>query len=178
MRFATAALFAAALLAACGSSDKKETPLDLAACFPASGDIAGWTRSGSVQVGEGNSGATGLVNGSADPFFADGLTRLGMAGYTNGTVTLSWVRVWQMGSASAAQAVWSHLLSNSLYSSNTWVDCSSAVGEACRVANTGGHWWINTRRGGFHVEAYVSPVDASSQAAALSFLTAFLARLP
>lgn len=173
-------ILALAAVVACGSSKKDEPQvLDLAARFPASNEVAGWTRDAvnPVQVGVGRAGATALVDGAADPFVADGLVQLGMAGYLKTGETLNPVRIWHMSSAAAAQAVYGHLLSNSLYAANTWDPCPTAVGEACRFADTGNNYWFNTRKGAFHVEATINKT-ATSSADALAFLAALLAKLP
>jgi len=177
------ALLAAVALAGCGGSSKKEEPLaDLTGYYPANGEVSGWNRdpANPIQVGVGAAGATALVDGAADPFVALGLLQMATGGYLNTGAgeTLSSVRIWQMPDAATAQSIYTGLLSNSLYAANTWAACGTTVGVACRLADTGNSWWLNTRKGDCYVEARISPKSAGSSADALAFLAALVSKIP
>jgi hypothetical protein len=176
--FSRSAVFAALALAACGGSSSSSAP-DIKTFFPASNEVVGWTQVAAkpLQVGVGATGASDLVDGAADPFITQGLVQLAMASYDKGNDVLD-LRVWQMKDAASAASVYTALLGNSLYSANTWGTCPTAIGSDCRIADTGGHWWVNTRKGAYHVEALIAPKDASTDDDAIAFLQAVLAKIP
>jgi hypothetical protein len=176
--FSRSAVLAVLALAACGGSSSSSGP-DIRSFFPADNEVSGWTKDSAkpLQVGVGAGGATGLVDGAADPFIAQGLAQLAMASYVKGIDALD-LRVWQMNDAATATSVYAALLSNSLYAANTWVACPTSIGEACRIADTGNTWWVNTRKGAYHVEARISPKDSATDDDAVAFLQAMLGKIP
>lgn len=184
--FSRSAVLAALALAACGGGSSSPAPdisspaPDIKSFFPASNEVAGWTQDAAkpLQVGVGASGATGLVDGAANPFVTEGLAQLALESYVDGIERLD-LRVWQMKDAAAATSVYTALLSNSLYAANSWGSCTTTIGEACRIAQTsGGNWWINVRKTVYYVEATVSPQTAATNAQAEAFARAVAAKIP
>ena len=177
--FSRSAVLAVFALAACGGGSSSSGP-DIKSFFPADNEVSGWTKDSAkpLQVGVGASGATGLVDGAANPFIGQGLAQLALGSYVDGVERLD-LRVWQMNSAAAATSVYTALLSDSLYSANSWGSCATSIGEACRIAQTtGGNWWINVRKNAYHVEATVSPSPAATSAQAETFAQAVMAKIP
>jgi len=174
---------AALLLTACpppdDNGDGDEMP-DIAELFPADNEIGSWVEDSSlggagVEVGRSFSEAEAIVNGDADSF--DGyMVAFAREYYTDGTAGLE-LRAYEMGDAAACTEAYDLLIvDNPLYSANTW-DAAS-LGDAGRIADTGSHWFVNTRKKIFYVEAWIEPNDAPGKTAVESFVETVLEKIP
>jgi hypothetical protein len=164
------------LLVAVGcSSDSGPSGATFEELFPANGTVTGFTVSATLQTAHTTLEVQNLIDGAADPFVAAGFTAFGRQGYRNGgyTVTLD---VWQMKDAATAATVYTSLLTNSLYASATWSDV--AIGDGARIADTGTTWWVNVKKGSYHVQVRTTEAGAADPTArtnAINLATAVVA---
>lgn len=167
-------------LCACGPSTPSTPSIDK--FFPADNEVGSWAADTTVatpgvQVAKSNSAIEALVNGDAAPFEAKGTLALGWNRYKSGSSKLD-VRVWQMKSAADATDTYGYLVTDvSLYKANTWTTLSG-VGEDGRIADTGGSWWLNARKGVYIVELRITPNGTQPRADVEAFAKAVIGKMP
>lgn len=170
---------------ACGGSgdDDDDTP-SIESFFPADNEVSGWvedTAAGAagVEVADTDDEAWALINGDNEPFHAHGFAVFARQHYVNGSYNLE-ARIWDMATAATAQTLFSALLTEAAtYSAQTWEDLS--MGDESRIADTGAYWWINVRKGAYHVEVKINQTaasDTTSRGHAEAFASAIVARIP
>jgi hypothetical protein len=176
---ALAAVAALALLGCPPTEENGDELPDIEELFPADNEVGSWvedtsTGAAGVEVARSYTETWEMVDGDADSF-EDGLVAFAREYYTDGSMQLQ-LRVWEMKDADTCSSIYSSLVSDDpLYSANTWEDVS--LGEAGRVADTGTHWWFNSRSKIFQVEAWIDSNDDPGKSAAQSFLEAVLEKI-
>ena len=161
------AVTVALLAVASGCGPANTPPAAIDSFFPKDNEVGAWVEDTSigkagVEVTTTAKETTDLVDGSAEPFITEGMVGFGWQSYVNGTYKLD-LRVWRFKSAAASQTAFDWLFLNaSLYKAATWTEL--AVGDAGKIADTGGSWWVSARKGAYIIEAKVVPKDATSRA--------------
>jgi len=134
--------------------------------FPTDNQVAGMTidtSAGGLKLALTTKAVQDLIDGAADPFTTAGFTEFGWQHYKVGGYAVD-LQLWQMKDVATGQSIYASLLTNSLYSSATWTDVSS-IGDGARIANTGTTWWVNAKKGAFHVQAKINQLSATDQTA-------------
>jgi len=185
MPLATILLALVAFAPACGGGgDDDDTPPSIDTFFPADNDVSGWVEDTSVgaagvEVADTDDEAWALIDGDNEPFHAHGFVVFARQNYVNGSYTLE-ARIWDMGTASAEETLYSALLTEAAtYSAQSWEDLT--LGDESRIADTGAYWWVNARKGAYHVEVKINQTTASdttSRGHAETFASAILSRIP
>jgi len=163
----------------CGPANKPPAPID--SFFPKDNEVGTWVEDSSVgkagvEVATTSKETTDLVDGAADPFIEKGMVGFAWQSYVKDTYKLD-LRVWQFKSAAAAKEAYDWLFTNaSLYKASTWSDL--AVGDAGKVADTGGSWWLSARKGAYIIEAKILPKDATSRTDVEAIGTAVAGKIP
>lgn len=136
-----------------------------------------------LNVAQGRTEIEKLIDGDADLYLQKDVVALGWEVYTSdmsGKTYQADVRLWQMKDSAKAVETWDYLLtaSNGLHKAQSWTDLS--VGAAGRIANTGGSYWVNTRKGVYIVDVIVSttPVDDMAKEDAKTFATTMTSKMP
>jgi hypothetical protein len=141
---------------------------DLTALFPASDAVTGWQAdAGGVKVYKTEAEALGAIDGDADTFITHKFKQFARQMYTSGTVTAD-VRVWQMPDVAACTALFTALAADALYAPFTWENAT--VGEAGKIANASGKWWVYARKGVYEFSAKVQSAEESAKTGALGFV--------
>lgn len=171
----------AILTAACGGG----SDAGIETFFPADDEVAGWTENpavgqAGVEVATSVAEAEALVNGDAESFSAAGFTAFARQHYVKAGGYQLELRIWEMNDAATAESIYADLAMNdSLYSIYTWE--TVAVGQAGRVADTGANWWVNARKGAYHIEAKINQMgtaDPAARADVVAFVTAVAGAIP
>jgi hypothetical protein len=197
-------------LVGCGSSTSSgPSVLDL---VPRDNTVSGWTVDPSdTNLAKGKVAATattqdeattGLsLDGASEPFYKGFAPVIfAMQNYVNTSMNAPdgynlKLFIVQMTSADQAASLYATVITDSLYTANTWQDPTSPlVGTGSRITDTGNDWWINFYKGVYYVQVLMShgfvmangvpeivngaPVpDAQSQPAAMAFAQAVAAKM-
>jgi hypothetical protein len=176
-----------------------KNPLDI---MPLDNDISGWTvdreNAGDpterARAATTETGVERLIDGGAEDYFvAPNIPTMFLwQNYLNATLAAApegakvKLYIFQLPSADEATGMYSALL-QTISHSGDWEPLTPTLGTESRIQDTNTQWWINFRKGVFHVEVVMYPSygpppdyalgDAATRAEAVRFAEAIASRI-